>query len=59
VTPDGTVTSVAGGVAGGYVDGPVPSARFNRPYDVAVGPDGSLYVSDQNNYRIRRVVRVP
>jgi sugar lactone lactonase YvrE len=59
VTPDGTVTSVAGGVAGGYVDGPVPSARFNRPYDVAVGPDGSIYVSDQSNYRIRRIVRVP
>jgi sugar lactone lactonase YvrE len=59
VTSDGHVTPVAGGVTGAYVDGPGPTARFNRPYDVAVGPDGSLYVSEQNNHRIRHVVQVP
>ncbi len=35
--------------------GPALDARLNRPKDVAIGPDGSLYIADSFNHRIRRV----
>lgn len=38
-----------------YVDGPASDARFYHPFGCAVGPAGTLYVSDRNNNCIRRV----
>ena len=35
--------------------GSAVEAQFNYPSDLAVGPDGSLYLSDQRNYRIRTI----
>ena len=32
-----------------------PGRRLLNPYGVAVGPDGSLYIVDMRNHRIRRV----
>ena len=57
VSPDGIITTVAGtGVAGFSGDGgPATLARINNPQGVTVGPDGSLYIMDSWNYRIRRV----
>jgi len=62
VRPDGVVQTVAGsGPAhpndGHYTGDGIPAieARLNRPSDVAVAPDGSFYVADTNNYRIRHV----
>jgi sugar lactone lactonase YvrE len=57
VAPDGTVTTFAGnGTAGHSGDGgPATSARLNFPADVAVGPDGSVFISDSLNHVIRRV----
>ncbi|MDE2179981.1 MAG: tandem-95 repeat protein [candidate division NC10 bacterium] len=57
VGPDGIITTVAGtGVQGFSGDGgSATQAMFNYPYRVAVGPDGSLYIADSNNERIRRV----
>lgn len=48
------VTTVAG-VPGqkGYKDGKPSEALFNTPYDVAVTPDGILYVADTDNNRVR------
>jgi YD repeat-containing protein len=57
VGPDGIITTVAGtGIAGFTGDGGLATlAQLNRPYGVAVGSDGSLYIADWSNYRIRRV----
>jgi RHS repeat-associated protein len=52
---DGIITTVAGNGNPGYGGdgGPATSASFNWPTDVAVGPDGSIYIADRS--RIRRV----
>src|ERR1051325_1738267 len=52
IAPDGSVTSIAGGVEG-YGDG--DNAQFNSPSGLAVAPDGSLIVADTGSNRIRRV----
>ena len=53
VTLDGVVTNFAGTGSPGMVDGPIDSAMFNNPQDVAVDAQGNLYVSDWGNKRIR------
>ncbi len=57
VAPDGIITTVAGtGAFGDGGDGgPATQAQFMIPVDVAVGPDGSLYIADWLSGRIRRV----
>jgi RHS repeat-associated protein len=57
VTPDGIINTVVGtGVAGFSGDGgPAREARLLGPYGLAFGPDGSLYISERGNRRIRRV----
>ncbi|HEY9855796.1 MAG TPA: hypothetical protein V6D05_08685, partial [Stenomitos sp.] len=51
----GTVSTLAGTGSSGMVDAASGSAQFYRPYDLAVGSDGSVYVADTNNHRIRRL----
>lgn len=62
VDPRGNVTTIAGGgpaalfgagVPGGYRNGPALQARFDDPTDVAVAPDGAVYVADSLNHCIR------
>ena len=58
VTPDGIIHTFAGqctstGFSGD--GGPATSAQLNMPSDIAFGPDGSLYIADTDNARIRRV----
>lgn len=55
VTPEGVVTTVAGSGSAGMDDGPASYARFHDPYGVAVGPDGSIYVADLDNHKIRKI----
>ena len=55
VTPDGVVTTLAGGSNYGFADGIGTSARFNYPGGVAVLPNGNMIVADTDNNRIRIV----
>ncbi len=57
VDPAGIITTVVGNGYRGYSgdNGPATAARLNHPYGVAVAPDGSLYIADSWNNRIRRV----
>jgi len=51
------LTTVAGtGIEGFNGDGPAASfARLKNPFDVVVDTSGNLYISDQSNFRVRRV----
>jgi sugar lactone lactonase YvrE len=57
VAPDGSVSTLAGAGAAGYLDGVGRAARFDGPVGVAVGRDGTVYVADTYNDRIRRIAR--
>jgi sugar lactone lactonase YvrE len=49
------VITAAGGRNSGFADGNGSTIRFTHPTDVVEGPDGSIYVADLDNYRIRKV----
>ncbi len=52
-----TVSTVAGQpFAAGFADGAADTARFNRPVSLAVHPDGHVFVADQANHRLRKIV---
>jgi NHL repeat len=52
----GTLAVVAGSVAGLSGDGgPATEAQLNMPMAVTVAPDGSFYLADAANSRVRRV----
>jgi len=56
VDRQGTITTFAGTEPGFAGDGgPASKAQISLPMAVAVGPDGSVYISDAGNSRIRRV----
>src|SRR5687768_1638916 len=54
ITPDGLVSTVAGG-GRGYVDGAASLARFDTPSALAIDAAGVLYVADTGNHVIRRI----
>ena len=49
------VTTVAGDGTPSFADGPVMSAKFHFPEDVVVARDGTIYVTDGDNSRIRKI----
>lgn len=62
VGPDGIIRTVAGsgptGPNQGAFDGEgsvATMARLNQPHAIAFGPDGSLYIADTANHRVRQV----
>ncbi len=55
VLPDGTVSTLAGGVSG-FADGRGYAAKFNHPSGVAVDSTGVVYVADSFNHRIRKIL---
>ncbi|QSA95834.1 PKD domain-containing protein [Methylococcus sp. EFPC2] len=57
IGPDGVIKTVAGNGVKGYAGdgGPATSASFDGVENLAVAPDGTLYISDTGNHRIRVV----
>ena len=55
VLTDGTVETIAGTGKCGFADGPLATAQFCLPIEVAVAADGALLVSDSLNHRIRKI----
>ena len=55
VTPDGVVTTIAGGTVGS-TDGTGANAQFGAPSGVAVDSNGTVYVTDFVNNTIRKGV---
>ncbi len=56
ITPAGMVSTLAGNSIPGFVDGTGAVAKFNTPVGVTVDANGNLYVTDFENYRIRKMV---
>jgi sugar lactone lactonase YvrE len=56
VTPDGIISTVAGGAFGSGGDGgPAALAQFHEVWGVAVDFAGNLYIYDELSYRVRKV----
>jgi DNA-binding beta-propeller fold protein YncE len=57
VAPDGRIVTVAGtGQAGDGGDGgPAWQAQLRHPVGLALGPDGTLYLADSGNNRVRQL----
>jgi sugar lactone lactonase YvrE len=55
LTTSGAVTTLAGNGTAGYADGAMGQAGFHHPQGVAVAPNGDIYVSDADNFRVRRL----
>jgi sugar lactone lactonase YvrE/Tol biopolymer transport system component len=57
VSPDGTITTVAGNGGYGYGGdgGPATDAELARPNGMALDAGGDLFIADQDNNRVREV----
>jgi sugar lactone lactonase YvrE len=58
ISPSGIISTVAGdGRYGGWAAGGTPAGRtaLASPADVAIGPDGCLYIADEGNSEIFRL----
>src|SRR2546427_709951 len=55
ISPAAVVTTLAGTSGYGSANGIGSAARFNQPWAVAVDSADNVYVSDFNNYTIRKI----
>lgn len=55
IAPDGTVTTLAGSGAAGFVNGNGTSAVFRFPAGIAVDGNDNVFVADQDNHVIRQI----
>lgn len=55
ITPDGTVSTLAGSGSVGSANGTGTAASFNSPFGIAVDATGNVYVADAGNNLIRKI----
>jgi uncharacterized protein (TIGR03437 family) len=57
VIPSGVITTLAGNGSRGYSGdgGPAAAAMLDQPVGIAATSNGTVFISDQGNYRIRKV----
>jgi trimeric autotransporter adhesin len=57
VNASGIITTIAGTASSGFSgdNGPATAAKLNAPVDVKLDTYGNLYISDPQNFRIRKV----
>jgi len=57
IDPSGAIDTLAGTGEAGFSgdEGPATSAQLDHPVALTVGADGSVYIADKSNHRIRRV----
>lgn len=56
ITPDGIVTTFAGSTLG-FGDGTGTQARFNTPFGICIDTNGTLYVADYGNQKVRKITQ--
>ena len=56
IDSSGCMTSITYGASGDFVDGPLPTAKFNIGYGITSDTAGNLYFGDYSNKAIRKVV---
>ena len=52
----GVVSTLAGSGTASWADGEGSAAHFNNPFGVGVDSNGAIYVADNTNHRIRKVL---
>jgi len=57
VSPDGDVSTIAGNLDYGLTDGIRATATFGYPNDIAVDFNGTLYVVDKGNDKVRKITQ--
>lgn len=55
IVATGAVSTLAGTGVAGFHDGELASAQFGHPQAVAIDSAGDIYVTDLDNFRIRRI----
>ena len=57
VTAGSTINTISGNGKAGFSGdgGPASAAQLNLPRDSAIGPDGSIYIADTYNNRVRKI----
>ena len=56
INPNGTKTVIAGAYMNGYSDGVGSAAKFNTPRSAACDASGNVYVADDGNNVMRKIV---
>lgn len=51
---DGSVATLGGSTAG-FADGGMAGAKFNHPHGIAIASNGDIFITDEDNFRVRRI----